>query len=119
MALKDEVNQFLNDLKVKIETFGILFRDDRGKNQQTLYDLEITPDQRKEIIQKLRAEDYSGGPLQETLHGMRPLWVFGRVVRDREVYIKISLGRFNESAVCISFHLAESPMHYPFKTAKS
>jgi hypothetical protein len=41
MASKQEVQQYLKELKVKMEIFGILFLDDRGKNQQTLHDLEI------------------------------------------------------------------------------
>ena len=43
MVTKDEVQQFLNQLKEKIKVFGIIFRDDRGKNLQTLAELEITP----------------------------------------------------------------------------
>jgi hypothetical protein len=46
---KQEVQQYLKELKVKMEIFGILFLDDRGKNQQTLHDLEISPAKRKEI----------------------------------------------------------------------
>jgi hypothetical protein len=65
MASKQEVQQYLKELKVKMEIFGILFLDDRGKNQQTLHDLEISPAKRKEIISSLKAEDYSQGPLDE------------------------------------------------------
>ena len=66
MATKEEVQRFLNQMKEKIKVFGIIYRDDRGKNAQTLIDLEIT------------------------------------------------LGK-GSSALCISFHLAEHPMNYPFK----
>jgi len=64
MASKREVERFLNELKVKIEIFSILFFDDRGKNAQTLHDLEIS------------------------------------------------------AAICISFHIAEYPMKYPYKNVK-
>lgn len=59
MASKQEVEKYLKELKVKIDIFGILFLDDRGKNQQTLHDLEISPAKRKEIISSLKAEDFS------------------------------------------------------------
>lgn len=65
MASKQEVEIFLKELHVKIKVFGIIFFDDRGKNLQTLLDLEITPSYRKEIISLLRVEDYSQGPLDE------------------------------------------------------
>jgi len=47
--------------------------------------------------------------------GILPLWVFGKNVKTREVYVKISMGRVNEKAICISFHIAEHPMSYPYK----
>lgn len=115
MASKLEVETFLKELKLKMEIFGILFLDDRGKNQQTLHDLEITPFKRKEIIGSLKAEDYSQGPLDEKMHGILPMWVFGKQVNKEEVYIKVSKGIENKGAVCISFHIAEYSMNYPFK----
>ena len=60
MATKEQVEEFLRDLKQKIRIWGILYRDDRGKNAQTLADLELSP-------------------------------------------------------VCISFHLSEYSLNYPFK----
>lgn len=115
MASKQEVEKFLKELKVKTEVFGILFLDDRGKNQQTLHDLEISPAKRKEIIVNLRSEEYCEGPLEEKMRGILPMWVFGKEVKQKEVYIKISMGTENNSAVCISFHIAERPMSYPYK----
>ncbi len=72
MATRNEVETYLKELRVKIEIFGLLFLDDRGKNQQTLHDLEITPDKRKEIIVSLKVEDYSQGPLDEKMLGVLP-----------------------------------------------
>ncbi|HYX06550.1 MAG TPA: toxin [Bacteroidales bacterium] len=115
MTSKQHVETYLKELKVKMEIFGILFLDDRGKNQQTLHDLEISPAKRKEIINSLKAEDYSQGPLDEKMRGILPLWVFGKQIRKKEVYIKVSLGHENNQAVCISFHIAEHPMIYPLK----
>jgi len=115
MASKQEVETYLKELKVKIKIFGMLFLDGRGKNQQTLHDLEISPAKRKEIIGSLKAEDYSQGPLDEKMHGILPMWVFGKQVKKKEVYIKVSMGIENNRAVCISFHIAENPLNYPFK----
>lgn len=115
MASKQEVEKYLKELKTKMEIFGILFLDDRGKNQQTLHDLEISPAIRKEIISSLKIEEYSQGPLDEKMHGILPMWVFGIQIKKKEVYIKVSMGIENNRAVCISFHIAEHPMNYPFK----
>ncbi len=115
MASKQEVEKYLNELRVKIGIFGLLFLDDRGKNQQTLHDLEISPAKRKEIISSLKTEDYSQGPLDEKMRAILPMWVFGKQVKKKEVYIKVSMGLENNEAVCISFHIAEHPLNYPFK----
>ncbi|MCK4662828.1 MAG: type II toxin-antitoxin system MqsR family toxin [Bacteroidales bacterium] len=115
MASKQEVEKYLKELNVKMKIFGILFFDDRSKNQQALHDLEISPNKRKEIISTLKAEDYSEGPLDEKMHGILPMWVFGKKFNKKDIYIKISMGLENNSAVCISFHIAEKPMRNPFK----
>ncbi len=115
VATKHEVEHFLSDFKTKMKIFQIVFWDDRGKNAQALLDLEIGQGKRKEIIEKLTMEDYSQGPLEEKMSGMAPMWVFGKKVRETEVYIKISMGRENLPTICISFHKAEYIMTYPFK----
>jgi len=115
MTSKQEIEIFLKELKEKIKVFGIVFLDNRRKNQETLLDLEISPDQRKEIIQKLIANDYYEGPITETMREIPSMWIFGKIVKQKEIYIKISMGMANNSAVCISFHTAKHPLEYPFK----
>ena len=114
---KNEVERFLKDFKLKSGIFQIIFLDDRGKNAKALLDLEISPGKRKEIINKLEVEDYSEGPLEEKMRGILPMWVFGKMVKKQEVYIKISMGVENSNTICISFHPAEYPMNYPYKTS--
>ena len=114
---RNEVERFLKDFKLKSGIFQLIFLDDRGKNAQALLNLEISPGKRIEIISKLEVEDYSEGPLEEKMRGMLPMWVFGKKVKKQEVYIKISLGVENSNTICISFHPAEHPVNYPFKTS--
>ena len=115
VATKEQVEDFLKRLKEKIKVFDIIFRDDRGKNLQTLATLEITPTYRKKVILNIEPEDYSEGPIVDTLNKMGEMWVFGKDVKGHEVYIKITLGQPNNSTICISFHIAEHPMTYPLK----
>lgn len=115
IATKEQVEDFLKRLKEKIKVFDIIFRDDRGKNLQTLATLEITPTYRKKVILNIEPEDYSEGPIVDTLNKMGEMWVFGKDVKGHEVYIKITLGQPNNSTICISFHIAEHKMNYPFK----
>ena len=115
MSPEKEVTEFLKDFKNKMGIWDVLFRDDRGKNAQTLAVLELTPNARKIILESLTAKDYSQGPLDEKLYGGSDMWVFGKTIKKQEVYIKITLGAIGASVICISFHLAEHKMHYPLK----
>jgi len=95
--------------------WDVFFRDDRSKNAQALLDLELRPIERKVILEALENKDYSEGPLEETLYGGSEMWVFGKTVRKKEVYIKITMGAMGSSIICISFHLAEQTIKYPLK----
>lgn len=114
MATPEEIESFLADFHIKMEIWGIVVRDDRGKNTQTLLDLEITKDYRNKMLKSLTKKDYCEGPLEEKLYGGSDMWVFGKDIKGREVYIKISLGYKGSQVICISFHIAEHPLIYPY-----
>ncbi len=95
--------------------WDVLFRDDRGKNSSTLIELELPPIERKKILDSLKIENYSDGPIEEKLYGGSDMWVFGKEVKSNEIYIKITMGSFGNSVICISFHIAEYEMQYPLK----
>ena len=115
MVTIEEVKAFLEQFNIKAQVFGIRFRDDRPKNRETLLQLEITHLQREMIVKNLQTQDYVEGPDVDILNKEGEMWVFGKDVKGREVYIKITLGYENGQTICISFHLAESPLQYPFK----
>ena len=81
-----------------------------------MLDLEIRPIDREKFIDQLSIEDFSEGPLPEDWHGSKEMWVFGKLINLKEVYIKICLGAPNSNVICISFHIAEYPMKYPFRS---
>jgi hypothetical protein len=110
MAIADGIQSFLHDFKAKLGVWGVVFRDDRGKNVQALLDLDITPVFRERVLRGLAAADYYEGPLKETLHGGADMWVFGKTIKGQEVYIKITLGFPGAQVICISFHVAEHSM---------
>lgn len=115
MVSIEEVKTFLEQFNVKAQIFGIRFRNDREKNKETLRLLEISPLQREVIVKNLQVQDYVEGPIIDVLNKEGEMWVFGKDVKEREVYIKITLGYENGQTICISFHIAEKPLVYPFK----
>lgn len=114
MTSELETDRFLKDFIQKLEIFQVVYLN-RGKNLDTLLQLGIRAEERTEILKGLQVVDYSQGPLPEEMYGTVEMWVFGKIVRGREVYIKITTGKPGASVLCISFHLAEHPMKYPFK----
>ena len=103
MIIKEQVEKFLEDFSLKVKIFGIRFRDDCQKNQNSLFELGITPHQRMDIIMNLNCYDYSEDPIVDALNNQGELWVFGKDVRGNEVYIKITLGKPNSHTIASRF----------------
>lgn len=115
MSTKAIVKSFLQELKQIIKTWDIFFVNRPKNSVQDLADLGITANSRKEIIAQLEIEDYCEGPLPETQFNGKELWVFGKIIKKQEVYIKLTISSATNNAICISFHKAEHPMEFPFK----
>ena len=63
MITIEDVNRFLDEFKVKAKVFGIIYRNDRQKNVDALFQLGISARIRERIIFSLEGEDYSQAPL--------------------------------------------------------
>jgi hypothetical protein len=113
---KLEVENFLKTFKQKMKIWEVLFLDQRSKNVQALLDLELTPKDRQKTLSHLEVIDFSEGPKKDQFFSGQELWVFGKSIKKKEIYIKISLGFDGNHVICISFHLAEHKMYYPLKT---
>lgn len=111
----DEIKGFLSDFKQKLKVYGIVYHrsDD---NTQTIADLDINPVYRKEVLLKLNYQDYYKGPNPDQYdpHGS-PVWEFGKLVKQKELYIKISLGTPGKQVICKSFHFPKRVIKYPLK----
>lgn len=109
------VKSFLQELKQVIKTWDVFFINRPKNSVQDLADLGITASSRRAIISELELEDYSEGPEPETQFNGTELWVFGKIIKNQEVYIKLTISRNTNNAICISFHKAEHPMRFPYK----
>lgn len=49
------------------------------------------PSYRKVVIENLRVEDYVQGPVVDELNRLGEMWVFGKDVKGREIYIKVMI----------------------------
>lgn len=111
---KEEVKIFLQEFKQKVIQFGVYIERQRAKNLQTMLDLELTAINVREHLKKLTYEDFYKGPSKDDFGG-EDLWEFGKEIKNKEVYIKITLGDINRETICVSFHYPEREIKYPFK----
>ena len=110
----DEIAFFLTGFRALKERYGIIYYQ-RKKNTQALLDLEITAKDRGIILDSLEAIDYYKGPRPDGVIPGAEFWEFGKMVKGREVYIKISLGKDEDPVKCFSFHPAERKIKYPYR----
>ena len=115
-ATGDEIADFLKAFKQTVVEGRGLDIIPRPEKEQTIVLLGLTKQNIVDEILELSVEDYCEGPLEDK---DKPgyLWVFGRNIFHCEIYIKLKLANVAgiEIAKCISFHIAEHQMNYPYK----
>lgn len=111
---RSDVESFLNEFKIKMKVFGIVYLRLRQKNLQTQLDLELREFEKDKYIGELTVEDFYKGPSQDYTGGPN-IWEFGKMVKNNEVYIKIMMGIGAKPVICISFHFPERKIKYPLK----
>jgi len=113
---RSEIVGFLKKFKKLVSEKKFYILGDRNKNRKTLIKLNITESIRKDCILNLTDLDYCKGPLCDDI-GKGKIWVFGLEIDNKEVYIKLKIDEYkgDEYAKCLSFHIAEHKLEYPFK----
>jgi len=111
MATLEDVERFLGDFKRKADESG-LNTIPTQKNRDELAMTGLMPHERTRIVMELEPEDYSEGPMRDDDRSPGEVWVFGKVLPQGTIYIKLKL--FDE-AKCLSFHLADFTIDRPFK----
>lgn len=112
----------LNDI-FSDEDFDIdksFFFIDNHKNRQTLMDLDYGHADVVAQLKDLQLSDYSESLLDRDDPNPPILYVFGKTIEEKEIYIKIKI-REQESrrVICVSFHHAEHSMPHPYAPATS
>ena len=116
MATKEGIEHFLRDFKYKLGFWGLFIRSDRDKNFKTLTVLEFRVEDVKKELNELSVAHYLEGPVKETLYYSADMWIFGKMIQSKEVYIKISMGQPSDKVICISFHFSDYSMTYPYNS---
>ena len=68
-----------------------------------------------DILKKLSLEDYSETLIDKDDDRPPLLFVFGKNINDKMVYIKLKIkGEARRKVLCLSFHYAEYDMNFPY-----
>ena len=82
----------------------------------TLLDLDYGSEDVIERIKELTIENYSESLVdRDNLEPLAVLFVFGKDINERLVYIKLRIkGIEKRMVVCVSFHYAKEQMSFPY-----
>lgn len=112
---KLQVQLFLREFKLAAGKGTGISYTGRDKNWDTLANLNMTSKMRNDCVLGLTWKDYCRGPLEDDKGRPGEVWMFGTDICGSEVYIKLKLVR-GSHPVCISFHNADLPLEYPFRS---
>jgi len=88
----------------------------RPESVECITELGLTLGDVRDAILGLSVADYCAGPLRDRdMPG--DMWVFGKVMEGREVYIKLKLARIGpvKRVRIVSFHFPREPLCYPYR----
>ena len=88
----------------------------RKENKECLLQLGFKYPDIKETLLGLSVEDYCEGPCDDR-DQPGELWVFGKTIENKAVYIKLKLASFGPLRIVrvVSFHFAEHTLEHPFE----
>ena len=84
----------------------------------TLLDLEYDDEDVIETLKNLTIEEYSHTLFDRDNDNPPLLYVFGKIIQGRLVYIKFKLRTLDEGKgviICISFHYAKEPLEFSYR----
>ena len=125
---KGEVIAFLNELKLFLGNkdfdmntdITLIKRRKQGKDWKystpyTLLDLDYDVEDVVERLKELTVADYSETKIDKDDLNPPLLFVFGKGINSKIVYIKLKIkGELQRHLLCVSFHYAKDNMMFPF-----
>lgn len=103
--------------QVDLTTLSIPSRKDpASKTSICMRRLGYTPSDVLAVIHSLEVRHYSEGPKRDDKGRQHDLWVFGKVVEGKLIYIKFTVFYDNDAVmgICVSFHEPEREMAFPY-----
>lgn len=127
-SARKDVITFLRELKTLLEKedfnvdidLTLIQKNKKGDNiyystPYTLVDLEYDVEDVVDRLKELKLEEYSETKIDRDDSRPPLLFVFGKNINNRLVYIKLKIKeKHKKHVVCVSFHYAKEKMTFPY-----
>lgn len=124
---KREVVAFLNELHKLLESddfdintdLNLISKKKREEDQKfstpyTLLDLDYDVEDVVNRLKELKVEEYSETKIDTDDVHPPILFVFGKDINDKLIYVKLKIRDQQKQVVCVSFHYAKDKMEFPY-----
>lgn len=121
IATMKDVNNFLTEIKHILTAeqceLDILPRKkgedplDPFTTENTMQDLSYDTNDVKNVLLSLTEKEYIETIIDDKDSSRPPFWVFGKVIKNKDVYIKVKIrNKITNKVFCVSFHYPKHPL---------
>lgn len=120
VAFLDELHKLLESDDFDINTdLNLVRKKKQGDGQKfstpyTLLDLDYDAEDVVNQLKELKVEEYSETKIDKDDVNPPILFVFGKDVNGRLIYVKLKIRDQQKQVVCVSFHYAKDKMEFPY-----
>lgn len=116
----EQLNSILSDTEFDIDSSMILISKEKPKEKEkfstpyTILDLDYETSDIVERLKELTVQEYSETLYDNADDNPPLLFVFGKDINCKKVYIKLKIKDVRKKVLCLSFHYAEYVMNFPY-----
>ena len=120
LAFLDELHKLLESVDFDINNDLILIRkkkkgdDQKYSTSYTLLDLDYDTEDVVDRLKELKVEEYSETKIDTDDVNPPTLFVFGKDINRKLIYVKLKVRDQQKQVVCVSFHYARVEMKFPY-----
>jgi hypothetical protein len=120
MAFLDELHKLLESDDFDINTdLNLVRKQKQGDDQKfatpyTLLDLDYDVEDVVNRLKELKVEEYSETKIDKDDVNPPILFVFGKDINGKLIYVKLKIRNQQKQVVCVSFHYAKDKMEFPY-----
>lgn len=116
----EQLHLILSDPKFNIDNNMILISKNKSQEKEefstpyTIVDLDYEMSDIVERLKELTVQEYSETLYDKDDDNPPLLFVFGKDINCKKIYIKLKIKDVKKKVLCLSFHYAEYIMNFPY-----